>query len=412
MRSGIKVVHICTSDIGGAAIAAQRLHAGLLQQGAQSTFLTWQQHNPHQYPFKCKIDQIKRPSFSKRLRKQFGVPSSQQGRNNEMIKGLTGNYEMFSFPYSDFRVEEHPKIKEADIIHLHWVSNFINYPTFFKKIKKPIVWTFHDMNPFMGGFHYQGDLERNKKIFGALEDRFRQEKLEEIAPLNNLSIVTPSEWLGSHAGKHLQLKNKPYYHIPYSLDTAVFKIQDQKFARDVFNLPHGKRIILFVSDRLTNYRKGFDLLLDALKLLNAEREYLLVAIGERSEALTGENNICLGRIQDDRLLSLLFASADAFVLPSREDNFPNVMLESLACGTPVIAFKTGGMQEVIQDGVNGILANEISPGGLRLSIESFLKGEYHFDRTKICADAASKFALHVQAKAYIGLYESILRGNQ
>jgi glycosyltransferase involved in cell wall biosynthesis len=408
MASGIKVVHLCTADTGGAAIAAQRLHHGLLQAGVDSSFLTLQQANPNQYPKKIQFKKASRkPTLTERFKSKLGIAVTQAQRNKQLIHGLTGTYETFSFPQTDHRPESDALLQNADIVHLHWISYFVNYPTFFSSIRQPIVWTFHDMNPMQGGFHYAGDKERNA-AFAGIEETLRKEKAAFIKAHNDITVVTPSLWLGKLAQAREPFKNRPYHHIPYGLDMSVFKPHDRAFSRRVFNFDPDKKIILFVTERVSNYRKGFDLLIEAVRELPQDDRYAIVTIGESTPELSAlPNVVSLGRVHDEYLLSVLYSAADVFVLPSREDNFPNVMLESVACGTPVVAFNTGGMKEVIVHGQNGILAEAITPAALGGALRDFMQGKYVFNRQAIREAAVRDFDLLVQANRYKALYDEI-----
>ncbi|HZB12714.1 MAG TPA: glycosyltransferase, partial [Chryseolinea sp.] len=203
--------------------------------------------------------------------------------------------------------------------------------------------------------------------------------------------------------------NVRYAHIPYGLDLSVFKPQDKSFARSQFNIPLGRKVILFVSENVTNYRKGFDLLTEAIREIDLASEFLLVSIGKGKTGFSQNGRImALGKIADDRLMSLLYSAADVFVLPSREDNFPNVMLEAMACGTPVIAFDRGGMKEVIRNNYNGILVEDVTAKGLRTAIELFISGHCIFDSKEIRDFAVHNFDLILQASRYLNLYQRIL----
>jgi glycosyltransferase involved in cell wall biosynthesis len=340
----------------------------------------------------------------------MGLRLTQRDRNAFEKNKRKGTYEAFTFPITDYRAEHHELLRTADIVHLHWVADFINYPTFFATIKRPIVWTFHDMNPLLGGFHYQGDKDRNMNAFGDLEQKLERIKRSAYEATGNMTVVTPSRWLGNCVQGHDQLKRMPFRNIPYGLDLNVFKPHNKALARSVFNLPDDKKIILFVSDRIDYDRKGFDLLKAAMEQIHLGSDFLMVTIG--SNGATGleksDRIVPLGRIGDDRLMSLLFSAADVFVLPSREDNFPNVMLESRACGTPVLAFPVGGMTDVIRNGFNGWLADNVSVVALRNMIEKFMMGEMNFESAAIRDFAVDNFALSIQAKKYFDLYSEIL----
>jgi glycosyltransferase involved in cell wall biosynthesis len=403
----MKVVHVSTSTTGGAGIAALRLHCGLLQKSVDSSFIALYTSKKGAFP--NNIFQFNHNySLLNRIKRKLNLPVLQQKENNTMIHGLKKDYELFSFPFTDFRVEEDDLLRNADIVHLHWVSNFINYPTFFKKIKKPIVWTFHDMNPLLGGFHYLGDKYRNES-FSSIEERLKKMKIAELKHANNLTVVTPSQWLGNDLKMNSAFRNVRYAHIPYGLDLSVFKPQDKSFARSQFNIPLGRKVILFVSENVTNYRKGFDLLTEAIREIDLASEFLLVSIGKGKTGFSQNGRImALGKIADDRLMSLLYSAADVFVLPSREDNFPNVMLEAMACGTPVIAFDRGGMREVIRNNYNGILVEDVTAKGLRTAIELFISGHCIFDSKEIRDFAVHNFDLILQASRYLKLYQRIL----
>jgi glycosyltransferase involved in cell wall biosynthesis len=120
----------------------------------------------------------------------------------------------------------------------------------------------------------------------------------------------------------------------------------------------------------------------------------------------------LGSIDDSRLLSALFNSADLFVIPSLEEAFGMVVVESMMCGTPVLGFPTGGIVDLIEDGVNGFLCEEISVNALVKGLNRFLSGEVVFDRDAISNKASERFALDKQANAYIELYKEILINTQ
>jgi glycosyltransferase involved in cell wall biosynthesis len=407
----MKVVHISTFDSGGAGIAASRLHEGLIRQGIDTSFLTLHQSKNNRILNNYKYNGQATGSLFRKITRHFPIDLTQSGRNKRMVKGLTGTYEMFSFPLTDFRVEDHQLLKEADIINLHWISNFINFPTFFNAVQKSIVWTLHDMNPVMGGFHYLNDRIRNERNFGEVEERLAKVKVKYLSNVKNLSIVTPSKWLMSHAKNSQIFNNLNMRVIPYGLDLAVFKPHNRAFARSIFNIPEEKIVFLYVSENLGNLRKGFDLLNEAFSKMGSISKLLLVSIGHGENRVSLDNVLFLGKISDNRLMSLLYSAADVFVLPSREDNLPNVMLESMACGTPVIAFSTGGMKEVIIDNFNGILVDELSSKGLHDTLIRFVDGQYTFDQNAIRAFCERNFGLDIQAKQYIDFYHTILQEN-
>lgn len=400
----MNVLIISTSDSGGAGIAAKRLHHGLLSLGVDCNFLCLFAKNPSdkavfQFP-------SQRANILERVLRKIGLPWNKQTRIQQEIKKKSGAYEIFSLPISEYDLTKHPLVKNADVIHLHWVANFLDYPSFFKDVNKPIVWTLHDMNPFQGGFHYRQDVERNKASFDYLETYFRQIKQKALDYCQNMHIVTPSRWLKMESENSELLGRFPHSHVFNGLDNQMFKPYPRDFARTVFNLPLDKKILLFVSDNIFNPRKGLDLLLAAIKKLGSE--ILVCAVGYVDQTFDNQRIVQLGSFQDERLMPLVYSAVDALLLPSREDNLPNVMIEAMACGTPVIGFPIGGLAEVIEPSLTGVLARDTSSESLRHAILEFFDHYSQYNRDKICAIAKNNFTQIGQASKYIEIYQHLL----
>ncbi len=405
----MNITLISTFDSGGAGIAALRLHKGLMAFPVNSSFLSlYESHQgvANKYVFN---NEQSLPTLWNRIKRKFGLPITHEEKNMILLEGKEGPYEIFSFPESDFRVEQHLAVQQADVINVHWVAGFINYPTFLE-VPQPLVFTLHDCNAFMGGFHYPGDKERNHALLGALDREFELVKQKAFCQRKGkTAIVTPSAWLGKLAQQSKSLEGFSVHVIPNSINTQIFRPYDKNFARCVFNIPLDKKVVLYVSETIGNYRKGFDMLTAALKEVESNNT-VLVATGNANRP-TNENVIYTGGIPDERLMALLYSAADVFVSSSREDNLPNVALESIACGTPVIAFNIGGLPEIITSGFNGILAQSVSATALAESINAFLRGDISFDAAAIRADAVKRFDTQVQASAYVRLYDQVLNNS-
>jgi glycosyltransferase involved in cell wall biosynthesis len=400
----MKILHISTYGSGGGGIAALRLHNALLNNGIESSYLCLENAPFGENVFS--VPPFKLSTVNVVLRK-LGLYKTEADKNWNSVKNLKGNYEFFSFPRTNYDLSQHPLVQNADIINLHWVNNFIDY-SFFAKINKNIVWTLHDMNPFQGGFHYYNDVIENKEIFGKIENDLLQYKKRFIHQVKDLEIVTLSSWMYEASSHSEMFSERPHHLIRNSIDFSIFKNYTKTFAREVFNLPQDKTVLLFVSEIVTNKRKGLDLLLDALSELDASDIYI-AAIGNVIKDIKSKHKInYLGKISDQRAMALLYAAADACMLTSREDNLPNVMLESLACGTPVISTPVGGMLDIIKPGFNGFLAEDISPEGIRKAIEEFLKKKDLFVSEKIRQSASEIFSPDIQAKKYIKIYQNML----
>jgi glycosyltransferase involved in cell wall biosynthesis len=420
----IRVVHISTYHKGGAGASAFRVHNALLKSGVDSHFICLDSHSDNASCSKppLKTEPLKKNNWFDilakkikwRLKHHFNINTQSKRENiTRQFKILSPEFkcEIATLHFSNYDILKDPFVQKADIIHLHWVAEIIDYPVFFKQNKKPVVWTLHDMNAFQGIFHYKDDEERNKSIALSIDRKVRT--LKRYCIKNNkapLSIVAPSKWLSGAAKKSKIFKNVNGYCIPYALDTVVFNRRSTEGLRSSLNIPTDHTIFLFVAKRTNNHRKGFDFLIDSLKKINHETITLLI-IGNSDYADSHLNIIRLGSINDELNLSNYYSLADAFIIPSREDNLPNVMLESMACGTPVIAFNVGGMAEIIKDGFNGLKAGKINAVELSGVIEKFIRSKETFSSEAIRNFALENFGQKIIARKYEEVYENVLKYN-
>lgn len=397
----MKILHVCTSETGGAGIAAMRLHRGLLEAGVESKFLSLKDStiNLAQKP-------VIPPSLYEKVIRRFKRKAvSKVHRGHERA----GNFEIFSTPLSNFDITLHPVYQQADIIHLHWVADFLDYSSFFEKNQKPVVWTLHDMNPFQGGFHYYGDVQNNREGWQDLEDLYKEIKKQALSKAKTIHVVGLSNWILKESKESALLGRFPHYLIPNGIDLNSFKIYDKGFARRVFNLPLDKTIILFVSELLSNKRKGFDLLKESIKQLGKRDDVVFCAVGQKENNEMEHSVAYTGPIQDERLMGLLYAAADVFVLPSREDNLPNVMLEALACGTPVVGTPVGGLKDVIENGINGFLSREVTAASIFEALCLFLENKNSFEPEKIRSFIQENYSQETQSSRFLKLYDEVMK---
>lgn len=427
----MKVLHVNTYDTGGAAIAAIRLHVSLLDEGVDSTLITlFKTRNdiPNHVHFPQKEMSIPPVRFWKRIINQlFGVETDPNKIWDttfkfqvEFKKTLVDNFEYFSFNETLHRLEEWSRFEEFDVINLHWVADFINWPTFFTRTKnKRIVWTLHDFAPFTGGYHYPNGYtgyENKEENFPFLKDErfidFASSQLEQKSIIFSenkveIQVVVLSNWLSQCSQKSRLFKTFDHHLIPNSLNLEIFRPIDKKIARDILRLNQEATLLLFVSENVNNYRKGFDILLEAISNFNFNTELEIVTIGNPSDLHSlGFNVRNFGMIKSEILMFLIYSAVDCFVMPSREDNLPNVMLEALACGTPVVSFSNGGMVDVIKDGINGKIAFEQSPDALSAAILDTLKNSMQYDRQNISDDIKLNFNYKLQIERYLEVYKN------
>jgi glycosyltransferase involved in cell wall biosynthesis len=334
-------------------------------------------------------------------------------------------FEIFSDDRSEYGDDLVKHLPPCDVINLHWVARYVDYEAFFSAVpqRTPVVWRIADMNPITGGCHYDegcgkyldgcgscpqlgsddvNDLsrqvwKRKHDLFGGVDPR-------------RLHFVALNRWMAANLSQHPFLNRFPVTIIPNGLDTDVFAPRDRKFAREILGLPQDATIILFVASNVQIRYKGFLPLTEALSGLKEQDNLLLISVGTKSELNLGIPHAHLGHLNDDRLLALTYNAADLFVVPSLQDNSPNTVLESMACGIPVVGFETGGIPDMVRDGVTGLLAPRNDVAALRRAIEDLLRNPSK--REEMSAQsrriAVAEYTPDRQAARYAALYQAML----
>ena len=417
---------INTYDRGGAAKACLRLHQGLLSQNINSKVLLKSRLNdniPETYLFhgpdaKTSLQSKIYRKGAHLLEELLGFDKVQKELISYQNSRKSG-FEAFTLPFSNLDITKNEFYKKADVVNLHWVADFIDYKSFFKKNTKPVVWTLHDMNPFSGGEHFEEiyygmDINGNpiKRILSKHEtvtfNKVLSLKKEAVQYALHPVIVAPSKWMAEQAKKSIIFNGYEIKVIPYGLNSNVFQPRDKMFTREILNLPKDKTIILFIADSTENKRKGYEFLLKAFKEIDSD-ELILLSIGKKNyEQKIVANLIELGEVHDELFLSVIYSAADVFVIPSLMDNLPNTVLESIMCGTPVIGFPVGGIPEMVEDGINGYLTEEVSVSSLVKAINRFLMDSGVFNNVTIRNNAVVKYDLSLQSKAYENLFYQLI----
>jgi glycosyltransferase involved in cell wall biosynthesis len=414
-----KVTHICTYAYGGAGIAAYRIHEALLQNNIKSTFLCVERGNGMNLNSTFQIAKRQYTFFERVKNKYIRIINNNLGIIN--IKSRSHFQVLFrrlcplikseriTLPFSEYDILSHPSVQNADIIHLHWVGEMLDYPRFLSKNIKPLIWTLHDMNPFRGIFHYMDEEILNEKISKKLDKNILALKQKVIENRKcKLSVVTPSNWLLKHSKSSSVFNNLPGYVIPNPINTEIFFPAEKKGLREQLNIPGKNLIFLFVAQFITFYRKGFDILSEALKELKDLNISMLIIGNSPNVHIDGIDVKILGSISETAKLREYYSLADAVIIPSREDNLPNVMLEAMACGTPVLCFNVGGLSEVIEDGFNGLKAGKKDPGALANIIKEFIISKNEYSSGAIHDFAKKSFSYTTVAKQYKDIYNSVL----
>ena len=356
------VVHISTSDKwGGAAIAAWRLHEGMQRLGVDSRVVCRRPSSVSQ-----EVSSLSTPLF------EASDLFNQHFINLAQPEDAT----LFSLSPISIPLLDHPWIAAADVVHLHWVAQFVAPEDIAELCKagKTVFWTFHDQWPYTGGCHYIGGYTRHEsdwdgsaQIGPAAQSFARMEWQRKKHAFKDLPIhvIAPSRWMAEESVASGVFRQDQIQIIPYGIDTSVF--HPSRFAENFPQEINNKVNLLFGCHCVGDPRKGFSEFRQALNLCILDARFAAaVANGLISVTTFGElpeNALDLPipvthmemLLGDLKVADLLRASS-ALICPTLEDNLPNVVMESLACGCPVVAFATGGVPDMITHDKNGLLA--------------------------------------------------------
>jgi len=398
---------------GGAARAVYRLHQGLGQAGINSTMLV----------------QTKRSAdisvIGPNLIGWKGVGI------NYIVRYMIDKLPLLVYPGYQRTVwspqwlpnKTHIKINRLnpDIVHFHWICDGFVPVREVAQIKQPLIWTLHDMWPFTGGCHYTGSCDRYMYECGKcpqlgsakekdLSHWVWTRKKKFWADLD-FTVVTPSRWLANCARSSSLFGDKKVEVIPNGLDLQKFKPINRLKAKEDLNLPLDKHLILFGAMKsLKDIRKGFQYLKSAINVLSEDLDFEAIVFGNSDK--DSQLNIptkYMGNVPDN-ILTKLYSAADVFVAPSVEENLSNTVMESLACGTPCVAFNIGGMSDMIAHKENGYLAKPFDTDDLAEGIEWIVnqdqKGEILRENSR--KYVGKNFDLMSIAQRYIDLYSRML----
>jgi glycosyltransferase involved in cell wall biosynthesis len=321
-------------------------------------------------------------------------------------------------------------VRGFDLIQLHWTSEFLNWRPFFRNIPKeiPVVWRLADMNPLTGGCHYDEGCGRFTTACGrcpklesdqehdfsrAIWER-KKSALEHLS-CDRLHLVVLNRWMAQQAGRSSLFGRFQCSVIPNGVDLDEFRPIAPDVAREALGIPAGQRVLAFVADKVGNVRKGFRLLLEALTQLGARRNVLLLVVGGALDLPAVKlPSLQVGHVQSVACLRQIYSAAHVFVIPSVEDNQPNTVLEAMACGTPVVGFRTGGIPEMIEDGKTGLLARCGDVQELARAIAFLL--DHEEERKAMAAQARGRaeavFSRDTQVDKYLELYSCLVAMRQ
>ncbi len=294
----------------------------------------------------------------------------------------------------------------------------------------PVVWTLHDMWAFTRNASYTfGDnswkqkatFRDEHKIFPELGFNNGTQLLrhkEKVYSSSKFSLITPSKWLAELVKISPLLKNKEVHHVFNGIDLNLFKPFEKTILREKYNIASDQKVIVFIAENLAkkNWKLGNELKDILAEINNKLREKVtLVILGNGyMPYLTDLHNYDIklqGYVYEDKKISELLALSDFFIYPTREDNLPTVLIESLACGTPCITFDTGGCGEIIINDLNGILIEKFNTNRFSNAAINLLENESVLNRLSINARnyAEENFSVEKMADNYMKIFTSLVK---
>lgn len=409
----MNILHLATFDAhGGAAVAALRLVDGLRRAGHEARLLVRQQVTDTPFVESAGEPAVRTDPLLAHVVFQLAC----HGRSDP--QGT-----LFSSDLPTIDVAGHPLVRAADVLHLHWVTGFVSgYEVArLQQLGKPIVWTLHDQHPFTGGCHYafscrgfEGTCRDCPQLVPAarplarltLADRRRQ------VDARRLVIVSPSRWLARAARASSLFRGVPVHVVPYGIDVDARGAVERNDARAALGLDPDALVVFASSIDHRERRKGHAEFEEAMRICVAERllaprevrRLVVLAAGDHAPegGVAGVPCLAIGRIdaEDPRLVAA-YRAADAFALPTLADNLPNTLIEAMAAGVPAVAYATGGVTDVLRDGVNGRVVRRGDRRALAGALAAVLGNRKERERLgrAALATARERFDAHVQVAA-------------
>jgi glycosyltransferase involved in cell wall biosynthesis len=405
----IKVVHLQHSPVS-AGSAATRLHKAFLDHNIDSSILSL-------LPVGTNDDKIKQ------LRKRSNIIADlDQTIQWKFVRNkIRSSYGLFSYPILGNDVSGLKQIQDADIIYVHWVLHgFMNLHSYkqIMALGKPVIFFMHDMWTITGGCHHSFGCDKyltqcnncpmfeEKTLIDWAKSEFNK-KQKLFKEYNNIYFVSPSKWLYNCARQSGLTKDKPVFYIPNILGGNIFKPFDKKVAKQILNIDPDETVIAFGAVTVTSPYKGWEYLKKAIELLQQDQNFknlsVLIFGGEYdreiAEAIPFKTRF-MGYLREEYTTALVYNAADVFVGPSLAEAFGFTIYEALTCGTPVVAFETGGIPDQIVHKQNGYLAKYKDAADLAEGVKYCLNN-------KIKGYALPAFDTSESVKKHLQLFDHI-----
>lgn len=392
----MKVVHISTEDYGGAGQCCLRIHKSLIDSGIESKVVVLDKTKSTPEVYQYGALNVKFHNAISKFLRFCGVEVTYRNKILSLIKSYNTTY---SLPVSTVDLSKCKWVQWADVVHLHWVANYLDIPSFFKNIKKPVVWTFHDESFFYGIAHYSNQVLKNNY----LENRFAEIKRNSLRNVDKLCLVMLSNYYyvkfkdNELLNKHLvKVINNP-------VDTNVFFPIPYLEARKKYNIAPDDIVFAFTAMDISDKRKGLLVLSDVLYSINPNIKIL--AIGSNPNNICRPNLISIGKLGSPREIREVLSASNYFALPSLQEAFAQSPMEAMACGLPVVAFPVSGTSELINN-TNGVICDSFTEDSLKKGINTLMARDY--DGLKIRQDMINRFSQKIIANKYIDIYQQLL----
>ena len=411
----MRVLIVNTSErTGGAAVAANRLMEALNNNGVKAKMLVRDKETDHLTVAGLPLSWRHHWNF---LWERFVIWLHLHLRREHLFEVDIAN--------AGTDITKLPEFQEADVIHLHWVNQGMLSLKGIRKILtsgKPVVWTMHDIWPATAVCHYtrgceqyQSQCVRCPLLPGDCLAKRVWNRKEQMLSGQRITYVCCSEWLAGEARKSALLKDQRVVSIPNAIDIRLYRPQDKQQSRQTLGLPVDRRIILFVSQRVTDPRKGIRYFVEAVSRLVQQHPEMkdttgVAILGGHAEEIVSQlalPSYPLGYVSNPSRIVSVYNAADVFGLPSLEDNLPNTIMEAMACGVPCVGFRVGGIPEMIHHRVNGYVAQECDAADLAQGIRYVLDEADYETLSRDCLhQVAQKYSQQSVASRYIEEYQN------
>jgi glycosyltransferase involved in cell wall biosynthesis len=401
--------------MGGAAQSGINLHNALLQAGVDSLFFAAEQHRKGGRG----IISFKNGYFKRRVLAILDQLPLMFYRKRDRRYTFTNNW----FPVNTLikAIQD----EKPDIVHLHWIGKGLLRVEHLRRIKVPIVWTMHDNYAFTGGCHLVNNCVNFLSHCGACpylgskneQDLSRRNFNRKKRTFNksHLTFIAPSRWMFGLAKESALLTKQNIRHLPNLIDRDLYFPVNKPASKQGFGISSGVKVVLFGAFNSTgDVNKGFSELISALNTVAGDLNIIVFVFGSEKPEVEPVSKFPVryfGYLSDIVSKRFLYSAADVTVVPSKIENLSNVIMESMACATPVVAFNTGGNSDLIDHRINGFLAAKGDINNLAEGIKWIVSNE---QPEVLQTDAEKKinsvFNKSIVMNAHLELYNSLRNG--